>query len=217
MLLIRMAIRATSHEAPPAAALGQSAAGGAGTVVVTLSHLLPLISTRTDCQSSGRCANGGSVNGKSHRPGLRRCHGSPMSLHDQRAVEDQDLVDQSLLLIAKVDDQRVQADVHVNHLEAQVGDTAKTFCPILPKFGLAADHAVAVIEQLCGYGRREDDVIGKMAQQQLQVVGVPTLHPAVNEILRLNAIHAEIIAHRSKAVDLLILAALLGGTASGAA
>src|SRR5664279_3057303 len=141
----------------------------------------------------------------------------PMSLHDQRAVEDQDLVDQSLLLIAIVDDQRVQADVHVNHLEAQVGDTAKTFCPILPKFGLAADHAVAVIEQLCGYGRREDDVIGKMAQQQLQVVGVPTLHPAVNEILRLNAIHAEIIAHRSKAVDLLILAALLGGTASGAA
>ncbi|MDQ1493996.1 MAG: hypothetical protein QOG69_479, partial [Actinomycetota bacterium] len=37
--------------APPATALGQSASGGAETVIVTISHLLPLDSAGTDCHS----------------------------------------------------------------------------------------------------------------------------------------------------------------------
>ena len=55
-------------------------------------------------------------------------------------------------------------------------------------FFLAADHAVAA-EQADRHGRGEEDVVGEVRKQRVNVVGVPVSDPLLGECPGLHNIH----------------------------
>lgn len=118
-----------------------------------------------------------------------------MTLPDQRAVEREHLADHASGLIAVVDDERADAGVDGQHLEPQIRDEPDALRPVLPQCPLAPDHPVTA-DQSHGYRRGEDDVVGEMLEQCVNVVRVPVPDPLLRERLRLGVIHAAMIPSR---------------------
>jgi hypothetical protein len=116
-----------------------------------------------------------------------------VALLDQRAFEGENLADHSAGLVAVVDDQGADADVQGEHLEVEVRDEADALGPVLAQGLLAAEHAVAA-EDADRYRRGEDDVIGEVLEQGVDVVCVPVPDPLLGERLCFRVIHGAIIA-----------------------
>src|ERR1700730_13034125 len=107
---------------------------------------------------------------------------------DQGALEGEDLADHPAGLVAVVDDQGVGPDVEREYLEVEVRDEANALGPVLAQGLLATEHAVAA-DDADRYRRREDDVVGEVLKQGVNVVCVPVLDPLPGERLGFRVIH----------------------------
>jgi hypothetical protein len=116
-----------------------------------------------------------------------------VALADEGAVEGEDLADHPAGLVAVVNDQGADADVDGQHLEAQVGDEADALRPISPQGFLAPDHPVAA-DHPDGHRGGEEDVVGEVREQRVNVVRVPVLDPLLREGPCLGLIHPAMLA-----------------------
>jgi hypothetical protein len=115
---------------------------------------------------------------------------------DQGAVEREHLADHAARLVAVIDDQGADADVEGQHFEVQVGDEADALGPVFPQGFLSSDHPVAA-EQADGCRRGEDDIVGEVGKQRVNIVGVPVPDPLLRECLGLRNFHAEMFPYQN--------------------
>src|SRR3984885_2878854 len=96
---------------------------------------------------------------------------------DQPGAEGEHLAAVGALLGAEADDDRVDAGVDAEDLEAQRRVAPDALVPVAPHRVLPADHPAGLREKPARERRGEDHVVGEMAEQRLDVVIVPVLRP----------------------------------------